>query len=129
MLAPAAVLAVLWVLKAVPYGYIYDDSDRLVADFSRLSRGLMRRILAKDRVASAEVPGLPLQAGFFQFLKGRVELHYRAGEDAPSLRVNSQPAGAVTELDESTWLGIGGRLLRFAGSRRVPRMAEGMAGD
>jgi len=129
VLVPAVVLAVLWVLKAVPYGYIYDDSGRLVADFSRLSRGLMRRILAKNRVASSEVPGLALRGASFLFSKGRVALYYRPGEGAPSLRVNSQPAGAVTELDEGTWLGVGGRLLRFAGSLGVPRMMEGTAGD
>jgi len=125
----AAALGVRWASKAKPYGYIYDDSDRLVVDFSRLARGYARRFLARDRVASAEVPGLPLRGGSFAFSKGRVELHYRAAEGEPSLRVNSRPAGAVTELDDDVWLGIGGRLLRFAGSRRLPRMAAGLAGD
>jgi len=129
LVVSAAAVGVRWALKAKPYGYIYDDSDRLVVDFARLSRGLVRRVLARDRVLSAEVPGLPLGGGSFRFSKGRVELYYRPTEGAPSLRANSRPAGAVTELNEDTWLGIGGRLLRFAGSPRVARTAAGMAGD
>jgi len=114
----ATVALVRWSRKVRPYGYIYDDGDRLIADFAHLRRGLPERLLKKDRVDSAEVPGLLFRGGSFVFSRGQVELRYRRAEGDPSLRANSRPAGAVTRLDENTWLGVGGRLLTFVLSPR-----------
>jgi hypothetical protein len=71
-------------------------------------------------VPAAEIPGLPFHGGEFAFKKEGVELHYEHRPGDPSIRVNSHPAaGPIIRLTEDIWLGVGGRLLRFAGRRRT----------
>jgi len=112
-------MAVRWALQCRPYGYLYDDRGRLVVDFARLGRRWLRRLVAKNRVAGGEVPGLLLRGGTFLFSKGNVVLRYRGAHGDAGFRVNSRPAGTVTRLGEDVWLGIGGRLMRFALVRKL----------
>jgi hypothetical protein len=115
-------------MQSDPYGYIYDDSNRLVVDFSRVARRGLRRFLRKNCVGGLEIPGMALRGVTFLFSRDRVEMHYRPRDGSPSVRVNSRPAGRVTELRDGILLGVGGRLLVFSNSRRAARAAEGMAG-
>ncbi len=101
-----------------PFGYLYDDSDRLVVDFAGVERVGARNFLAPDIVWANEIPDLPFDGGAFRFARNNtVTLHYaRAARDS-SLRVDGRPAGRVTPLREDTWLGVSGRLLRFVPER------------
>ncbi len=102
-----------------PYGYLYDDQGRLVADFSRTSGTFVHKLFARSRVPAREIPGLPFHGGEFAFSEEGVELHYEHRPGDPSIRVNSHPAaGPIIRLTEDVWLGVGGRLLRFVGSKR-----------
>jgi hypothetical protein len=117
-------LAAIYATRQVrPYGFLYDDQDRLVADFSRVTGGISRRLWSRNRVPASEIPGLPFHGGQFAFGKEGVELHYQHQPGDPSIRVNSHPAaGPIIRLTEDVWLGVGGRLLRFV-SRRGNAMA------
>jgi hypothetical protein len=115
----AAAMLISYILRQVrPYGYLYDDQDRVVADFTKVSRSPVRNLLTRARVLAAEVPGLPFHGGEFEFKKNGVELHYHRVPGDPSIRVNGHPAGEVVKLEEQNWLGVGGRLLRFVTQRR-----------
>ena len=104
----------LWVgRKTSPFGYIVDDADRVVVDFSRLNRRVFRRLFSKSRVDAAEVADLPFEGGIFNFSGSAVKLVHKRAIGDPSMRVNSRPVGPETELGENVWLGVGGRLLTF----------------
>ncbi len=106
-----------------PYGYIYDDQDRIVVDFSRMHGNLTHWVFARNHVAAREVPGMPFQGGEFLFNKCCVVLRYERAPGDPSIRVNGHPASEpLITLGEDVWLGAGGRLLRF-----VPERKPGMA--
>ncbi len=127
VILPLAIIALLvgtpaaWFLsRTKPYGYVYDDMNRLIVDFNRVERDPKRLLLAKDRVGASELPSLPFNGGEFHFRSDRVELRYTPADGDPSLRVNSRPADSVVTLDEHTWLGVGGRLLHFVTEQPTP---------
>jgi hypothetical protein len=104
----------IWVSrKTLPFGYIMDDADRVVVDFSRLNRSLLRRLFSKNSVDAGEVPGLPFTGGTFKFSGDKVKLVHKRAVGDPSMRVNSRPVGPEVDLGENVWLGVGGRLLTF----------------
>ena len=101
-----------------PFGYLYDDSDRLVVDFAGVERSGARNFLAPDILWAREIPDLPFDGGALRFARNNtVALHYARAEGDSSLRVDGRPAGRVTQLQEDTWLGVSGRLLRFVPER------------
>lgn len=104
----------LWVLqKTSPFGYIVDDTDRVVVDFSKLNRSMSRRLLSRNVIDAAEVADLPFRGGKFKFSGYGLKLTHRRAEGDPSMRVDSRPAGPEIDLAENVWLGVGGRLLTF----------------
>jgi hypothetical protein len=112
--------------RVKPYGYIYDDQDMLVADFTNLRRRWTRRFLSTDTVHASEVRSLPFDGGTFKFTRGGVQLEYGQEEGLPSLRVNSRPAPDVVHLDNDVWLGVSGKLLTFTKEMR-PRTSLAFA--
>ena len=122
MTLAAAAVALAWAYlsrQVRPYGYLCDDQDHVVADFSKVARSPLHRLFTRARVLAAEVPGLPFHGGEFEFKKDGVELHYLRTPGDPSIRVNGRPAGEVVRLEEESWLGAGGRLLRFVTQRKA----------
>jgi hypothetical protein len=104
----------IWVSrKTLPFGYIMDDADRVVVDFSRLNRSLLRRLFSKNSVDAGEVSDLPFAGGTFEFSGDKVKLVHKRAVGDPSMRVNSRPVGPEVDLGENVWLGVGGRLLTF----------------
>ena len=122
-----AVGAVVVTRKAVPYGYLYDDSGRMVANFASLKRGVLRRILFRDRVGSWEISGLQLFGGTFMFSKDQVRLRYVARGGQPSVRVNSKPAECLNRLGRDVWIGTAGNLITFANGPRTIANARQLA--
>jgi hypothetical protein len=104
----------LWIgRKTSPFGYIVDDADRVVVDFSRLNRSILRRLFSKSSVDASEVADLPFEGGVFSFSGDGVKLVHKRAIGDPSMRVNSRPVGRETDMGENVWLGVGGRLLTF----------------
>lgn len=106
--------ATLWIIrKPAPFGYIVDDADRVVVDFSRLNRSLYRRLSSKSSIDASEIADLPFAGGLFKFSGDKVKLVHKRAVGDPSMRVNSRPVGPEVDLGENVWLGVGGRLLTF----------------
>ena len=104
----------VWVLrKTSPFGFIVDDQDRVVVDFAQLERSWYRKLISRDAIKASEAPDLPFDGGTFKFSGDRVKLVHNRALGDPSMRVDSRPAGAETEMGADVWLGIGGRLLTF----------------
>jgi hypothetical protein len=104
----------IWVSrKTSPFGYIVDDADRVVVDFSRLNRGLIKGLFSRNSVNAGDLSGLPFAGGTFKFSGKKVKLIHKRAVGDPSMRVNSRPVGPEVDLGENVWLGVGGRLLTF----------------
>lgn len=104
----------LWVSRqTAPFGFIMDDADRVVVDFSNLNRSLYRRLASKSTIDASEVADLPFSGGAFKFKGDKVQLVHKRAVGDPSMRVNSRPVGPEVDLGENVWLGVGGRLLTF----------------
>jgi hypothetical protein len=117
--AVALVLALAFLLnarKTRPSGYLYDDKGRMLYDFSMARPSLRRRLLSRNIVSCAEVPGLQVSSGAFVFGRSGVELRHPG--KTQNLRVNGRPAGDRVRMDPGTWLGIAGRLMTYAMDRR-----------
>ena len=119
LIAITVVVVPIWhMTRRRPFGYLYDDSDRLVVDFAGVERSGARNFLAPDILWAREIPDLPFDGGALRFARNNtVALHYARAEGDSSLRVDGRPAGRVTLLREDTWLGVSGRLLRFVPER------------
>ena len=104
----------LWIArKTSPFGFIMDDADRVVVDFSHMNRSFFRRLFSKNSVDASEVADLPFAGGIFKFSGDKVKLVHKRAVGDPSMRVNSRPVGPEVDLGENVWLGVGGRLLTF----------------
>ncbi len=104
----------IWVSrKTSPFGYIMDDADRVVVDFSRLNRSLIQGLFSRNSVNAGDVSDLPFVGGTFKFSGDNVKLIHKRAVGDPSMRVNSRPVGPEVDLGENVWLGVGGRLLTF----------------
>lgn len=126
----------LWVSrKTAPFGFIVDDANRVVVDFSRMNRSMYRRLFSKNSIAASEVSDLPFAGGVFKFSGDGVKLVHKRAIGDPSMRVNSRPVGAEVDLGENVWLGVGGRLLTFqlesgrATSEDAAEAGESVIGD
>lgn len=102
--------------RTAPIGYLYDDKGRMLYDFSRVKQTRLHRLLARNYVKCADVPGLPVGSGTFVFRKKGLELRYPGS--GQSLRVNGRPAGNRVGLYDGVWLGVGGRLLTYSIDRK-----------
>ena len=108
-LAVAAAAGVgYWYTRTRPYGYLYDDHDEPVVDFSVLRRRPIMRFLFRDLIRGSElgVPGL--DGVSFSFSRKNISLHGRRG--APTVRVNNQPLVGQATIYERAWIGSAGRL-------------------
>ncbi len=113
-IAAMIILAVKQSLEAlhpVPYGFLYDDSGRMLIDFRRTRLSWFKRTFARNRVPTSALPYLAVEGGEFIFTNNGVELRTREG--VPNLRINGRPAGTITKLVDQIRLGVGGRLLTF----------------
>jgi hypothetical protein len=131
-LAIAALLAFavkrsLEALHPLPYGYLYDDSGRMLIDFRRARLSWFKRTFSRNRVPTSTFPDLAVEGGEFIFSQNSVEL--RTKEPVPNLRVNGRPAGTMTRLVDQIRLGIGGRLVTFKLKRPTIDSLSAQPGD
>ena len=113
LLVLLAGFAIWFQRKTSPFGYIFDDGGRLVVDFSKLDRSVLRRLFGRNVVYASEIADLPFDGGSFKFSGSKVKLIHKRALGDPSMRVDSRPVGPEVDLDENVWLGVGGRLLSF----------------
>ena len=106
--ALAAAAAVYRYTRSDPYGYLYNDRDEPVVDFSNLKRRPIMRLLFKDVVRGKELGISGLEGLSFSFSQGKIALRGRRG--APTVRVNNQPLVGHATVYERAWIGTAGRL-------------------
>jgi hypothetical protein len=123
----------IWISrKTSPFGYIVDDADRVVVDFSKLKRSFFKRLLSRNVVAASELADLPFSGGTFRFSGEKLKLVHNPALGDPSMRVNSRPADTKVDLGENVWLGVGGRLLTFqleSNRQEIESASEFLNGD
>ena len=106
--ALSAAAAFYWSTLTRPYGYLYNDRDEPVVDFSGLERGIMMRLFSKNAVRGHELDMPGLEGLTFRFFSDRIAVSGR--RDAPSVRVNNQPLIGHATVQERAWIGTAGRL-------------------
>ena len=111
-----------------PHGYLYNDRNEVLVDFSNLKRRPLMRLLFKNLVRGKElgVPGL--EGVWFRFSHKRIG--FGSSRATPSVRVNNQPVLGQTTIRDRTWIGTHGRLFSFLLSPSVlAAQPEGGNGD
>jgi hypothetical protein len=100
-----------WLMAAAPAGYLYNDRQERLVDFSTLNRGPLARLLSRDKIAGSDlgVPGL--DGVTFLFERGRVAI--RSAQPSTTVRVDSKPLFGEATLGLNNWIGTGGRAYSF----------------
>ena len=106
----AAVLAYL-LTQARPRGYLYNDLNEPIVDFSKLKRGPAVALFLKNLVPGRDLNVPELSGLVFMFTRSGVKL--RSAGEHPTVRVNNQPLINEAEIDDQTWIGSGGKLFTF----------------
>ena len=106
----ATVLAYL-LTKARPRGYLYNDLNEPIVDFSKLKRGPAVALFLKNLVPGRDLNVPELSGLVFMFTRSGVKL--RSAGEHPTVRVNNQPLINEAEIDDQTWIGSGGKLFTF----------------
>ena len=128
VVAVGLVVAVIYMGRRTrPYGYLYDDRDEPVVDFSNLRRHPIFKLLFRSQVRGWElgVPGL--EGVSFRFAGKRIGLRSRRA--APTVRVNNQPLIGDTTIQDRAWIGVHGRLYNFFVARPPLQADPGVADD
>ena len=106
----ATVLAYL-LTQARPRGYLYNDLNEPIVDFSKLKRGPAVALFLKNLVPGRDINVPELSGLVFMFTRSGVKL--RSAGEHPTVRVNNQPLINEAEIDDQTWIGSGGKLFTF----------------
>ena len=106
----ATVLAYL-LTQARPRGYLYNDLNEPIVDFSKLKRGPAVALFLKNLVPGRDLNVPELSGLVFMFTRSGVKL--RSAGEHPTVRVNNQPLINEAEIDDRTWIGSGGKLFTF----------------
>ena len=122
-----AALAVYWLTRSRPYGFLYNDRSELIVDFANLNRGFFRSLVSKNSVWGKElnIPGF--EGLSFNFTRRKIDLHNR--QVTTNVRVNNHPLVGQTSIQDRTWIGTQGKLYSFLLSSSPPQPLGGTAGD
>ena len=116
--------AIYWRTRTRPYGYLYNDRDELILDFSSLSRQPIFNFLFRNLVRGRELSVPGLEGMSFKFSRHDVDL--QSSQVARTVRVNNQPLLGKTKVCDRAWIGTHGRLYSFARSPQFPQMQPGV---
>ena len=120
----AVVLALVALLvysatRTRPFGYLYNDRNELVVDFSRLRRHPLAELLFKDTVSGEELKVPGLEGVTFKFQGRSVRIISR--RPTPSVRVNNQPVVDEMSLPDRAWIGASGKVYSYLVSPPQPQ--------
>ena len=127
VVAGVAAWAIYWRTRPDPRGYLYDDHDELVADFSSLQRHPIMRMLFKSRVRGEELGVAGFEGVSFTFFGRNIGL--RSRRTTPTVRVNNQPILGQATIGDRTWIGTHGKLYSFWLRPLGPQGEPGLADD
>jgi len=114
---PASILIVStsmyasWKIKVSPAGYIYNDRDERIIDFSDLKRGLLNKILFKNKISGKELSMVGFEGVTFNFNRDKISINTKV--PSTSVRVDNKPLSKEVELMDQTWIGVRGKLYNF----------------
>ena len=124
VVAGVAAWGLHWLTRPNPRGYLYDDRDELVADFSSMKRHPIMRLLFKSRVRGEELGVAGFEGVSFTFFGRNIGL--RSRRTTPTVRVNNQPILGQATIGDRTWIGTHGRLFSFWLSPLGPQAEPGL---
>jgi hypothetical protein len=111
LLIALSIWAIYWITQTRPYGYLFNDSNQMIVDFSTLKRSTFMRILFKNSIQGRELDVPGLGGVSFDFNKKGITLNTR--HITPTIRVNDQPVIEQTSIMDKAWIGTHGRLFTF----------------
>ena len=108
-----AIISILvnWAIQTRPKGFLFNDRDERVIDFATMKRGLLSKILFKNKISGSELGMTGLEEVTFKFTKGKICIE--TNKPSASVRVDNKPLSKKTELVGKTWIGVGGKLYSF----------------
>ena len=124
LLAIAAAAYAAWVLRTKPHGFLYNDKDELVVNFSAIKRHPALKFLFPSSVFGKELKVPGLEGVVFGFTGNRVSVRSRRTQ--VGVRVNNEPLSRPATVYNKTWIGTHGRLYSFLASqtRTEPATAD-----
>ena len=103
--------AVYWLTRTLPFGYLYDDRDQIVADFATVQRHPLLKIFFKNSIKGREIEVQGLEDVSFSFNGDRIEI--KSHRVSPTVRLNNQPLVGKQRIEDRAWIGTHGRLYSF----------------
>ncbi len=93
-----------------PYGYLYDDTGKLLVDFSTIERPFATLLTSKNLLRGEELDVPEMRGLSFYYTKGNVDI--RSSQTEPTIRVNNRPLinGQETRSLNQSWIGTQGKL-------------------
>ena len=98
-----------------PYGYLYNDQQDPIVDFSNVKRNPILGFLYRNYVHGKDLNIRGLEDVGFHFSKGKVKIRSLRREQ-PTIRVNNHPLVGQASMEHKTWLGTQGKLYSFTTS-------------
>ena len=97
--------------RSQPFGYLYNDRDEPLVDFSTIRRGPIARLFFRNSVRGMELSAPGLENIVFKFSGDKIKVENTRHKG--TVRVNNQPLIGQTVIGDKTWIGTGGKLYTF----------------
>ena len=101
-----------------PYGFLYNDQNELIVDFSGLERKPIMGLLFKNSILGRELKIHGLEGVSFKFWRDKIGIRNQGTNS--SVRLNSLPLLGQATVNERAWIGTGGKLYSLF---RLPKPA------
>ena len=95
-------------IRNAPYGYIYNDKNELLINFSKTPRNKFLHLIYKNIIRGKELKIPELKNLNFKFNRDTIEI--KNTKETPRLRINNQPLIDKTKITERSWIGSSGKL-------------------
>ncbi len=111
LLVGAVGAAVYLLTRTRPYGYIYNDRDEPLVDFTQLRQHPVWGVVFRGLVRGSQLSLPGLEKVSFHFKGDLVRLRSRG--EHQTIRVNNQPLVGEATIHDRTWIGTSGKLYTF----------------
>jgi len=105
------IIVVNWVIRPNPKGYLFNDRDEQVIDFGSMKRGLLSKLLFRNKISGKNLGMSGFEGVTFKFMQSKVFI--KPNKPSSSIRVGNEPLSKETELFDKAWIGVGGKLYSF----------------
>ena len=113
-------LAIYWLSRPKPFGYLFSEEGELLVDFAQVPRATSSVLTRRNVVLGDEIDVAGFSGVAFVFGRRRGLSMIPTTISPNTVRVNNQPVTDSNPVFDNSWIGAAGRLYNFTHEPKIP---------